>query len=102
MLETTVSKPLYRAVASLTQEPRLDVALPLIVKDLIHFRLRETAEQRARFENQYGMDFAAFQKAWNADLIPDRYSYNVERDYWEWEAIVTDEVRLQAMIENLL
>jgi hypothetical protein len=27
-------------------------------------------------------------------------SYEVERDYWEWEAAVADEERLQQMLES--
>jgi hypothetical protein len=33
--------------------------------------------------------------------ISDKHSYEVERDYWEWEAAMTDEERLQEMLESL-
>jgi len=33
--------------------------------------------------------------------IADKHSYEVERDYWEWEATVTDEERLRQMLESL-
>jgi hypothetical protein len=47
------------------------------------------------------MDFQAFQQAWHDGLIEHRHSYEVERDYWEWEATVTDEERLLEMFESL-
>jgi len=46
------------------------------------------------------MDFEAFKRAWNEGQIPNKYSYEVERDYWEWEASVTDEKRLRETLEE--
>jgi hypothetical protein len=54
------------------------------------------------FREQYGMDFEAFKEAWEQGRIPDKHSYEVEHDYWEWEAAVTDTERLQEMQESLL
>jgi hypothetical protein len=48
------------------------------------------------------MDFAAFQQAWKQDHIADKHSYDVEHDYWQWEAVVTDKEQLQRMLESLL
>jgi hypothetical protein len=102
MLEDVVSKPVYRVLADLTQEPRLQVALPLAIKDLLRLKLVETRGRRRDFEQRYGMDFDSFKQAWNEGRIADRYSYQVECDYREWEAAVTDEVRLTELSETLL
>lgn len=102
MLEATISKPIYRVLSDLTQEPRLEVALPLAVKDLLRLKLKEAKEQKETFEQQYGMDFEAFEQAWEEGRIADRHSYDVERDYWEWEAAVADEKKLRQMLESLL
>jgi len=101
MLETVISKPIYRILADLTQEPRLEVALPLAVKDLVRLKLKGTRERRIAFEQRYEKDFEAFKQAWDEGHIADKHSYEVERDYWEWEATVTDEERLQQMLESL-
>ncbi len=53
------------------------------------------------FEQRYGMDFKTFKQAWDEGRIADKHSYEVERDYWEWEATVTDEERLRQMLESL-
>lgn len=97
-----ISKPLYQILSDLTQESRLEVALPLAIKDLVRLKLREALEQRGEFEQRYGMDFAAFKQAWQNGAIANQYAYEVERDYWEWEATVTDEERLGQMLESLL
>ena len=101
MLEAVISKPVCRILTDLTREPRLEVALPLATKDLLRLKLREAREQQESFEARYGMEFAAFKGAWEADRIPDAHSYLVERDYREWEAAVTDEGRLREMLESL-
>jgi len=53
------------------------------------------------FERRYKTDLEAFKRAWDEGRIADKHSYEVERDYWEWEAAVTDEERLQQMVASL-
>ena len=101
MLETVISKPIYQILTDLTQEHRLDVALSLAMKDLVRLKLKETRERRGTFEQRYGMEFEAFKETWEEGRIADKHSYEVERDYWEWEATVTDEQRLLQMLESL-
>ena len=101
MYSDVISKPIYRILSDLTQESRVEVALPLAIKDWVRLKLKEARAQRTGFESRYGADFAAFQEAWQKDQIADKHSYDVERDYWEWEAIVTDEEQLQQMLDSL-
>ena len=100
MIEATISKPIHKILVDLTGETRFDVALHVATKDLVCLKLKETEEQRKRLEERYQMDFEAFKQAWNEGQIPNKHSYEVERDYWEWEAAVTDERRLQEMLEE--
>jgi len=72
----------------------------MTTKDRVRFKLEEAEEQRKRFEERYQMNFEAFKQAWNEDQIPNKHSYEVERDYWEWEAAVTDERRLREIVEE--
>jgi hypothetical protein len=101
MATDKISKPLYKILSELTQEARIEVALPLAIKDLVRLKLKETREQQEVFAQRYGMDFPAFKRAWHAGLIEQGHSYEVEHDYWEWEATVTDEERLLKMFESL-
>jgi len=73
----------------------------MITRQQVCLKLEETREQREAFEQRYGMDFQAFQQAWQTGQLADMHSYEVERDYWEWEAAITDEERLQQMLESL-
>jgi hypothetical protein len=101
MVETTVSKPLYKILTELTGEERFDVALHLATKDLVQLKLREAEQQIKGFEERYGMAFEKFQQDWENDQIADKYSYEVEKDFWEWEAAQTDCARLREMLEEL-
>jgi hypothetical protein len=102
MYTDVISKPMYQVLSDLTNEPRLEVALPLAIKDLVRLKLKEAREQREAFEQRYNMDFVAFKGAWDEGCIANKHSYEVERDYWEWEAATTDEERLRQMLERLL
>lgn len=101
VIEATISKPIHKILADLTGETRFDVALHLATKDLVRLKLKEAEEQRKWFEERYQMGFEAFKQAWNEGQIPNKHSYEVERDYWEWEASVTDERRLRETLEEL-
>ena len=101
MLDEVISKPIYQILSDLTQETRIEVALPLALKDWLRLKLAETRAQLATFEQRYGMKYPAFREAWQEGRIESRHSYEVERDYWEWEAAETDEERLRQMHESL-
>jgi len=101
MLETVITKPIYRLLTDLTRESRVEVALPLAMKDWVRLKLWEVRQQRQDFEGRHGMDFAAFKQARHAGRIPDAHSYEVEREYRDLEAVVTDEERLQQIAGNL-
>ena len=102
MLQVTISKPLHQILASLTGENRADVALELAAKDLLRLRLKEVEERVYGFESRYRMKYAEFKQAWDANKIADKHSYEVERDYWEWEAAVGDEKKYRQMLDELL
>jgi hypothetical protein len=101
MIETNISKPIHRILSELTGEERFDVALHLATKDLVRLKLKEVEQQIADFKKRYKMDFEKFKRAWEAGKISKKYSYEVEKDYWEWEAAVSDQNRLRQMIEQL-
>jgi len=101
MNEVTLSKSVHRILADLTGEERFDVALHLATKDLVCLKLKEAEERVKQFEERYRMNFEDFKKAWDKGRIPNKHSYEVERDYWEWEAAMTDRQRFQDMLEQL-
>ena len=73
----------------------------MVTKDLVRLQLQEVEQQVRNFEKRFGMAFEKFQQAWENDLIPDKYSYEVEKGYWEWETLHADLPRLREILENL-
>jgi hypothetical protein len=102
MEQVTISKSMHRVLSSLTGEHRADIAVELATKDLLRLKVKEVEERIREFETRYQMKFAEFKQAWNADKIPSRRSYEVERDYWEWEAAVGNVDKLRQMVDELL
>ncbi len=96
-----ISKPVYQILADLTREPRLEVALPLALKDWIRLQIGEAQAWQLQFQERYGMEWPAFKQAWLDGRISDKHSWDVEQDYWQWEAAVTDEQRLREMLDSL-
>ncbi len=41
------------------------------------------------FEQKYGMSFEQFQMHGEDGIIPNQFSYEVERDYLEWDGLVS-------------
>ncbi|HAO20676.1 MAG: hypothetical protein BWK80_23190 [Desulfobacteraceae bacterium IS3] len=97
-----ISKPIYQILTYMTHTSGMEIALPLAVKELVSLKLKETAGEIKLFEQRYGTDFEAFKSAWHQKKIPNQHSYDIEKDYWEWEAAVSDYERLCQMRENLL
>ena len=59
--------------------------------------LNTVQEKIAVFESKYKMTFADFEKAWLAGKIAAPISYNIEQDFLEWEAAITDPDALQGI-----
>lgn len=47
------------------------------------------------FEGKYGMSFEEYRKHWESEERDDDYRWETERDYLEWEALVTRKRRLE-------
>ena len=96
--ENIVSKQIYKILADLTGEMRFDMAVHLATKDLLRLKLQEVERETRALEKRYKMNFDDFKRAWDKGGIADRNSYEVERDYWDWEALVTNRGHLEEML----
>jgi hypothetical protein len=50
-------------------------------------RLWDCEHEIGDFELRYGMTFAEFAEVWEGDVIPNKWSHQVERDYMVWEGL---------------
>ena len=63
-------------------------------KEALMSKLRVRNDEITALEAKYGMSFSEFQRAWDKDQIADKYSYEVEGDYIDWEALEMDKRKL--------
>ena len=94
-MAVAIPKNALKVLSDLTGEPRADVALWMTLRDTIEHRLEKIVVQRGVFEKKYGMNFEAFKKLWDAGRVPNQYAYEVEKDYLEWEGLITRQTRLE-------
>lgn len=90
MKEETLYKPANQILKVMTRKSSVDSALPLAMKDWLRLKILERQAQVKAYENKYGMTYDEYEKACMDGRIEDPYSYEVEKDGWDWEALVTE------------
>ena len=81
---------LAESLLEITREPKPDVALVNLMYEFIELKLESIKEKTGDFEKKWNMPFKKFKKACKENkLEKDSYSYEVEKDYREWEALMT-------------
>ena len=97
---SVVSMPprLGALLTELVEIPDIGMALRKVLSEYLELKGKALEERIAAFEARWGMSFDEFsRKCAEGTLAEDAYSYEVERDFWEWEQAVT----LQSHYESL-
>lgn len=97
----TVSEKLVRVLEAFAPGEDLETKLENVTRARLESQLRECNTVLSGFETKYGMPFAEFAVAWQADNIPQRRSHEVERDFMEWEARQMEHTDLLAAVQEL-
>jgi hypothetical protein len=90
-----IPKPAYNVLRRLTGEARPDIALSLALKDLVRLRLEAAQASIASYEQKYHMNFPDFETKWQGGSLPEKHSYEVEQDFLNWEAAITEKQALE-------
>ena len=93
--ELPISKFALKALIELTGLPQLDVAILVMLRDAIEHRLEKINAALEAYERKYGMSFREFEAQGRSGELPDRFSYEVEKDYFEWDSLVTRKRKLE-------
>jgi len=68
----------------------IDNALHSVFTDYMGLKLSSLNETITKFKQKWGMGFQEFQVKMKAGALPkDSFSYDVEKDLWEWEEAET-------------
>ena len=97
----TVSEKLVRVLEAFAPGEDLETKLANVTRERLESQLRECNTALGGFETKYGMPFAEFAVAWQTGNIPQRRSYEVERDLMEWEARHMEHTGLLAAVQEL-
>jgi hypothetical protein len=72
----------------------------LVLSDL-QSRLKACMERLYGFEKKYGLKFQQFRDLWEKDDLPEKFSYETEADYMEWESLSHEQDTLLSEIRKL-
>ena len=85
-------------LTELVEIPDIGMALRKVLSEYLELKGKALEERIAAFETKWNMSFDEFsRKCAEGILAGDAYSYEVEKDFWEWEQAVT----LQGHYESL-
>ena len=97
----SLSNPVYEVLIQLTGEANTDAALSSALKDLMALKKQTVQNKIDGFEKKYGMDFAEFERACDDGRIQDPFSYESEKDDWDWEAALSEKKTLETFLQWL-
>jgi hydroxymethylpyrimidine pyrophosphatase-like HAD family hydrolase len=86
----SLSNPIYEILQQTTGDADVNGALSKILRDFFQLKIQALEEQNANYEKKYGMTFADFDEAMRSGKIENPYSYDIEKDNWDWEASITE------------
>ncbi len=90
-----VSPRTARLLKDITGETNLDAAVLTTLADALEHRMRSIEDDLETYQERYGMSFDEFREAWGAGEVEEKHSLDVERDYREWEGLVTRRKKIQ-------
>jgi len=96
-----IPKIALKALTELTGQVQLDIALMMTLKDAIEHRLEKINTALRAYEQKYGMTFQEFEAKGRSGELPDRFSFEVERDYFEWDGLLTRKRKLEEIYQWL-
>lgn len=86
----SLSNPVYEILQQTAGDSNINDALSKILKDFFQLKVEALKEKISAYEKKYDMSFAEFEDACKSGKIENSYSYEIEKDNWDWEASITE------------
>jgi len=96
----TLPDNVMRILDVIPGETRQDRLVNLVLEAIVA-KLKECDARIVGFEAKYGMSFEDFQRAWKEKLVGDSFSYNLEKDYMEWEGFCLERRKWLSLLKEL-
>ena len=100
-METVTIEDRFVRILNLFEGVTMEERMRNSFKEALMSKVRVRNDAITALEAKYGMSFAKFQHAWDKDQIADKYSYEVEGDYIDWEALEMDKRKLLNALAEL-
>jgi hypothetical protein len=91
----TLSPHVGDLLLKVTQAQDLDEALHKVLREYLDLKLTSLSAEIHRFEEKWGCAFVEFK-----EKTKENYSYEVEKEFWEWERLETLRAHYQALLER--
>jgi hypothetical protein len=92
--EAMIPKATLKALIEVTGQPELDMAIRVMLRDAIEHRLEKVRGLLGVYEEKYGVTFEEFEAKGKSGELSDRFSQQIEEDYFEWDSLVTRQRKL--------
>lgn len=86
----SLSNSIYEILQQTAGDSDINDALSKILKDFFQLKIQVLQEKILIYEKKYSMSFAEFEEACKNGKIENPYSYEIEKDNWDWEASITE------------
>jgi len=96
-----LSPSVVKLLLEITGSSDLNMAVKEISKDAVEHRLEKIESEIRKFEEKYGMTFEEFKEAWEKGEVENKHSYEVEKDFWEWEGLISRKKKLKEVLKWL-
>ena len=96
-----IDKDVYEALKKIFGKNTLNKKINEIFLTAVKSRLEEFNKKILEFEEKYGMSFKDFAKLWDEDKIKNKYRYEVESDFIDWEILEMEKRDLIMLLSRL-
>ena len=87
---SVMSPKLSEVLVKTTRAKDIDDALNKIFSEYLELKLKKLQQTIEEFEKKWDMSFEKFKKRTKENTLKsDIYSFDTEKDYWQWEEAVT-------------
>jgi hypothetical protein len=91
----TLSPQVGDLLLKVTHSQDLEEAFHKVLREYLDLKLGSLSAEISRLEEKWGCTFAEFREKTKED-----YTYEVEREFWEWERLETLKSHYQALRER--
>lgn len=101
-MAVTIPKATLKIMTELTGEPIFERALPITLKDSIEHRLERINQELEIYQKKYRMDFTKFNALWAKEEVTNQSSYEVEKDFLEWDGLIMRKDKLEELAKWII